>query len=255
MLKYFFVFFLIGTLFVQCRKDDAALPVKSDLKVNFVATYDNKPFVFNRVEGYEFGSFIQFSKLDFFISDLQLVAADSNQLLKEIGFLDFSTISGDPLTAANGLTWTCKDIPFKNFTGIKVGIGVKPSINKTTPADYSSSDPLSNLELYWAGWKSYIFSRLEGKMDTVSDGRFATGISYHSGLDENYREITLPANIDWNQSNASKTLVINIDVKYLFKDGDSWLNIREITEAHGPSDKVTIKKMVDNYNNAFSVKF
>ena len=92
-------------------------------------------------------------------------------------------------------------------------------------------------------------------MDTTATGKFSTGISYHTGLNENYREIILPANIQWDNANKTKVVTIAIDVKSIFRDGDSWINIREITEAHGPSDRETITKMVNNYQNAFKATF
>ena len=253
-LSYFSLLFMIIFL-AGCRKDDdPILPKQKDLKVQFVAEYDGKPLIFNSLLNYEFNTYLKLSRLDYFISDLALMSSKDTILLRDIGYLDFTKTNRDEATAANGVVWTIKDVPVGDYNALRMGIGVNPKLNATKPADYPSTHPLSNLELYWAGWNSYIFSRMEGKIDTLSTGLFATGFTYHTGMNNVYREVNLQSAMKIDPTVENNTITIHLDVKKLFSSPEGWLDILEIQEAHGPGDMATVLKIVNNYATAFSIK-
>lgn len=247
-----FVFLLLTVLiFSQCGKDDE--PTTGDVKLSFRATFENNPLVFNTIYQYLPERFIQFSKFDMFISNITLTGGPKGDTtLVDITHLDFDLVSKDANSAKAGLYLDLKKVPVGNYTGISMGIGVRPDINATKPTNYTSDNPLSNPELYWAGWNSYIFSRMEGKLDSVSTGLYATGMSYHTGLNDYYRVVNLSAPLKVAGGN-SNDINVNINIKEIFKSGDTYLDILKITEAHGPSDRKTIEKIVDNYSHAITV--
>jgi hypothetical protein len=250
-MKQLFLVVFAALLFTQCDKEKK--PTTGDVKINFTSSFDQDPLVFNKVYEYLPQRFIQYTKFDMFLSSITLTGGPKGDtVLADISYLNFDPVSNDANSAKAGLVMEVKNVPVGDYTGMSLGVGVRPDINATNPTNYTSDNPLSQPELYWAGWKSYIFSRMEGKMDSVTTGLYATGMSYHTGLNDFYRVVNLTSPIKVT-GGTSNTIKININIRDIFKSDDTYLDIMKITEAHGPSDKKTIEKIVNNYSHAIKI--
>ena len=104
-----------------------------------------------------------------------------------------------------------------------MGYGVKPSENAKKPQDFPAGHPFNKELEYWAGWKSYIFNKIEGQGDGNNDGQPDIFLIYHCGSDKVYREYAFDKNITVDGS--GKATVI-FDLKKLFNADNQWLDMR-----------------------------
>lgn len=199
MYKYFVLAILAVAVFSSCKKDP--IPAgKGSLALHFYAYTGDDLLVMNQLLDYN-GKAMRFSRFNFFISDITLIGADGDTKILDIAGMDFTGIN-DATDAAAGNVITIADIVEGDYTALKLGIGVSPELNAKKPTDFDSDHPLSKAGDYWDGWESYIFSKIEGLMDTDGNGSFERGIAYHTGSDEVYRikTLTLPIEIKANQT-------------------------------------------------------
>ena len=118
------------------------------------------------------------------------------------------------------------------------------------PSDFSSSSPLSKTGYYWDAWQSYIFSKTEGRLDTVGNGLPELGFALHVGSDALYRVLQAPIPLTIEDG---KSLNVDVIVDYrLLLQG---IDIKSNPQNHSPSDVTNITALVNNMANAFSLAF
>ena len=181
----FFVFFVILLLPMSCSEDRES----SKVDMNFSLTYNGQPLVAFEELDYEEGYKVFFTKYSLFLSEIYLHQGTDQYLLSDVEFIDLLTGINDLTQASRGITISYSDVPVGIFDAISFNIGVPPDLNQTKPADYNPSNPLSNNAEYWEGWSSYIFHKIEGKMDTDGDDDPETGIALHIGSDQAFRNV------------------------------------------------------------------
>lgn len=256
-----FSLFLLSFVFLaifSCKKDDD-IDVKEattkDLNVKFVCNFDDNPLVMGEEVVYDSKTKVKLRTVDFFVSDLTLLGATKDTVIQEIGYVDFTTSNLSVTGAAAGLTNIFKNIPVGNYRGIKLGMGVKADLNAKDPSEFSKSNPLSNAALYWAGWKSFIFSRFEGKYDVDNAGKFTDGFTYHSGRDKYYIEVEINEPFTVSASSDNNEVVIQFDVKNLFLDDNSnYLDIAKFFEVHGSDENGVLEMFKNNFKYALSIR-
>jgi hypothetical protein len=215
-----------------CKKE----PTQA-LQVTFKALYDAAPLVTNKYYNYAAESTIQISKFTTYLSDIQLVAENNEVVtLSEIEFLDF-TPSFRTNDNAIDVTLTF-NVPAQQYKSLKIGYGVKKDLNAKRPSDFSQSHPLFKEIEYWAGWRSYIFNKIEGSGKSTStllnDDIF---LVYHCGSDKTYREYSF--DVELNLSNSGGNLTVAMDLKKLFYQNNEWFDLSN------PDNQITSNEAAD----------
>ncbi len=216
--------------FFSCQDDDNA-DSPGRLQINFAASYDNLPLVMNQVVDYD-GSAMRINVSEFYVSEIQLSQGSQTVELGETEYVSFTGASGN---AVSSLTFD--DVPVGAYDQLKFYIGVPADLNQMKPEDFTSDQALSNSSTYWAGWESYIFSKLEGKLDTLGLGNTELTYIYHSGKDELYTEVIIPLGSALNiASGALNQLDLKVEHKTLFESGADYLDIKAKPTAHNAND-------------------
>lgn len=244
--------------FTSCDDDATIIPIEPtitsvDANVTFSANYGGTPFVIGETYIYEDGTPLFFTRLNFFISDIALVVADGSEVnVSDIELVDFTTNNINLASANEGYLLDFTGVTKGEYTGMKFGIGVSETLNATSPSDYSSMHPLGGSGDYWAAWESYIFTKIEGKVDVNFDGTYTGGIVYHTGGGEYYNEIEFDVPITIDDDNTALPM-IDIDVrKLLVRSENDYLDIINNNAVH--TDGVLMQYVVQNYLQAIEIQ-
>jgi hypothetical protein len=242
--KAVFAFLTLLIFSVSCHKDATS----GNLNVSYEATYGGAHL--NSDTNYDYGGFpIQFSRFDIFLSDVTLFNESKSVVLTESAYLLFTN---DQSNVTLTPTSTYGNIPFGDYTGIKIGYGVKASNNGKLPTNFPSGSPLANGDEYWATWNSFIFSKIEGQADVNNDHTFETFLAYHCGSNAvyKYETITAPIHIA-----SGSSLKIAFDLKKLLTQSDGSLyniSANPVTSNNVDSIRVALDIM-QNFGKATSV--
>lgn len=242
-----------GTLFMaSCggTKDPLVGPT-SDLTLTFKAQYDGQPL--EKYKNYPYDTYqVNFNRFNAFFSDITLLNGTEELHLSDVEWVDF-TPDLAPGNLAVEVPITLKNIPDGNYTGIRIGYGVRPDLNALQPKDFPAGSPLSRETEYWLGWKSYIFNKVEGKADTDNSGAFGTSLVFHCGSDAVYRTYTFNTPITISQGAALSAV---LDLKKLFTINGSWFDLsvpdNQIT-SNDVGNVITATILMDNFGNATTV--
>lgn len=271
-MKKLILFSAIGLLFLNgCKKDNPPMQAVTTLDLNFKATYGDETFVTYKEFNYPDGRKIQFNNFNFFVSDIALMSEDAGGNLQEteledIAFLELNYTESQLSEAIAGETLNLVDIPTGDYTGIKIGFGVKADLNRSKPAEYGAGHPLT--KNYWDGWSSYIFSQLEGAADMDNNGEIVIGgsdtesFTYHSGTDEVYVDFTFNQAITLSNDTDDK-ITISVDVKDLLKNSspewdtnaDGYLDIQTFRGTHSAGAEIAIARAImSNFVTATTIE-
>ncbi|MEI6411046.1 MAG: MbnP family protein [Bacteroidota bacterium] len=205
---------LFVTLLSACKNNDVSDPVTptADFNISFDAQYDGSRLV--KYQKLVYNNYpLELTRFALFLSDVTLLKSNGEQVLTESAYLNFT-----PDTAVSDvsaiLKYTFKNVPEGDYTGIKIGYGVKPSDNAKNPADFPPTSPLYNEIEYWLGWKSYIFCKIEGEGDKDSNGQFDHFLVYHCGGSGVYKTFTFNQPIHVHAGDPG--LKVSFDLKKLF---------------------------------------
>lgn len=244
MQKLFFLIILAS--FLSCDDDKETSTLNVELKL----TYDGTPLTMFTNYTYPTGEVFYFSRFSFFTSDVKLKSSNGNYIdILDVKYNDLTNSHTSPKASYN---FNIDNIKNGEYTGIKFGIGVPPAANAKSPADYGSDHPLSNQSEYWGGWLSYIFTRTEGNIDFDDNGIPETGFALHTGADNAYRTVELPANITITPDKTAK-ITIEIDLKKEFGFNPVY-EIRQNPQIHSLSQQPQVIELIDNLVEGFSIK-
>lgn len=248
MIKLIQVFCFLFLL-LSCKSDDekpSAGP--STLDVVFLLEYDGEPVT--AIQSYDyFGQDICFDKFKFFYSDLKI----GDQVLSDIGFVEMSDDLMNDSTSIAGTTLSFTDIPSGEYTGIQFGLGVSSDLNSTTPADYTAVDPLGNATEHWQAWGSYIFSKIEGKIDADGNGLCEKGFTYHNGADDVYKMVDLSKSITLSP-NTSARIEVKVNLKSALYPNNNPIDIANVQGAHNPGDLTFMIALSQSLSESFGIK-
>jgi hypothetical protein len=214
---FFSVLALTILLFVSCK--DKTEPTGINFDITFQANYDGVQM--ERYKNYFFGNFpIHFESYRLYLSDISLIKEDGSAVvISEAEYLDFTPDGTSDLSATPKITF--KNVPEDQYSGIRLGFGVKPNLNSKDPSDFPPGHPLSKELDYWSGWQSYIFMVLDGKADPDGDGNKNLGFSYHCGSDPVYMVYTFNEHIHVAADHPG--IGIAFDIRQLLTNPDSTL--------------------------------
>ena len=238
---------LVGGLLLvavaACKSDDEK---EGSLTIRFKALYDGQPLQTFQAVPFVGGQRVDFSTLTALISDLKLDHSSGEEFLDEVELVDMSF---DVLQdAEEGYVMQFTGLPARAYDGIQFWVGLPPELNHKKPADFPSSHPLSNTGYYWVAWDSYIFSKTEGRVDTLGTGPLNLNFAYHTGSDDLLLGLQGPIPIVIEEGGHEE---LNIFIDY--KDLLAGIDIKSNPQNHNPQDSVQIGRIVTNLQTAVTL--
>ena len=240
----------------SCKKHDHS--PKGSLSITFKAVYDNDPLlVFNDYLTPD-GDKLQFHVFNFYLSDIEIVKDNDEVVrLKDVGFIDFNG-NTDLTKAAAGTKINLNDIGIGSYKAIRFGIGIEPGKNAKEPGDFPTDPYLGDPGNYWTAWNSYIFSRLEGRSDTLPNAAGGdVSYLYHTGVDGMYQTRSFTKTFEIS-SNSNSELIFNINAKDIFYKSGAEINIPNANVSHsgavGTPAYDLARQTIINIANAISIQ-
>jgi hypothetical protein len=220
------------------------------LTLHFIPKYGDNTLVMQEKVTTNYGYGITFQRVAFFTK-----VEDGNATEKangnEVSWVDFSNLTSKA-AAEKGAT-VAFDLNTGTYNNLNLTVGVPSSLNKKIPSDFKSTNSLSEEGQYWDSWKSYIFTKTEGKIDTSNIASDAFNFSYHTGTDEMFRTVSLPKSFTIDKD-KNTDITIELDVKELLDGKSGTVNPFKDQNAHSLSNKAVALKISDNYKTALKIK-
>lgn len=220
---------------------------ETNLELQFALNYDDEPLVAFDQLSYPLGYEVFFTKYSLFLSDITLHKGQETILLSEVEFIDLLTGVTDEVSARNGQKRIYSDVPTGTFDAISFNIGVPSAINATSPAEYNNDHPLSNNGEYWVGWSSYIFHKIEGKMDTDGDNTPDASIALHIGSDQAFRQARINMPLEFDEE--SESVRIEFDLAHILNLNQGFYDFIETPQIHHLGVLPQALPIVDNIIN------
>ncbi len=243
----FSILILIVASLMSCGDD----PEFSNVDLNFTLSYEDAPLVAFDELDYALDYKVFFTKYSLYLSDITLKSSEGDHMLSTVEFLDLLTGVASQTDAEAGKTLSFSDVPVRNYDALTFNIGVPSEVNTTEPASYDVSSPLSNNGEYWVGWSSYIFHKIEGKMDTAGDGSFEDGLALHIGSDDAFRSVSINTNININEE--KETIKIDFDLSDILNLDGSYFDFRETPQVHSLGVLPKVLPILDNTSQGITI--
>jgi hypothetical protein len=239
----YFLTLLFLLSFFGCEKDKE----KVNFTITFRALYDGQPL--ERYKTYPYGNrTINFSRFSTYLSNIEAVNSDGAEEVSEIEYVEFTND-----TVKQSVIKRTFSAPAGDYSALRMGFGVAPGLNKKRPSDFDTKHPLYLENEYWIGWKSYIFTKIEGNYDANGDGTPETALTYHCGDDQVFFTADILSNFTVD---ANGNITVDFDLKKAFTFEGQLLDL-EVTAnrntSHSASNLTLGKKMIQNLDEATSV--
>ena len=102
---------------------------------------------------------------------------------------------------------------------------------------------------YWDSWQSYIFAKLEGKIDKDGDGVFETGITLHTGGNEAFTPLKYTKSFPIKDATTTK-VAFELNVNELIKN----IDLTTVNSTHQVGSSAVMKVMMGNFPTALTIK-
>ena len=198
----------LSIFFSSCSKSDV-----SELAFNVKLEYNGEPLVFFEPVDYGDGREFEFTRFSLYVSDLSLIKDDVAVEVMDVDYWDLTSSHADIASATAGFNYNLDLDEAMSYDAVQFNIGLNSEQNASTPQDHNSSSALSLTGEYWANWNSYVFVKIEGRMDLDNDG-ISDGIALHLGSDEALRQVEL------QQLDSPETIGLKIDLAQVFEGFD-----------------------------------
>lgn len=240
----------IVVLFAGCD-DNNNVVQKDNFMLTFKVSYDGQPIEKAKVLPYGDKS-ISFDKFNTFLSDITLLKGTEEVKLSDIEWVDCTPDAAVDNKAVDvSFQYT---VPDGDYTGLKLGYGVRADLNAKKPSDFPVGHPLYLENEYWVGWNSYIFTKIQGKYDMDGNGATETILFYHCGADTVYNTATFARTI---RVSGDAALTVEFDLKKLFTFDGQLLDLNDpLNQAtsHSASNIALGLKMMNNMKNATTLE-
>lgn len=193
------------------KKEDEKTETAMTMKIDF--RYGSQTLVYGQEYTYDTDKKIKIELIKFYVSRpaLKNAAGDWVPFDTEYFLVDLE----HPVLDAG-------KFPQDTYTGLKFGVGVDNSRNtqtdpKAIPAtDYPTDHPLNAAADMWWSWATgYIFLKFEGRIDANNNGSYIDSedktVSYHPGVSDLYRAITLDKSITVGSEASQMTLQMDLE--------------------------------------------
>ena len=221
------------------------------------ASYDGQPFILGDSYAYRSGQRILFNRIQFYLTNLKLNDGTKDTKVSDAIYVNLQPSHTAAPTGTGMYMLKLANITAGTYTKMTFGVGVSSDFNNKKPSDFPASSALSNDGEYWTGWSSYIFKKIEGRMDTIgNNARFDLAFAYHTGMNDFYRPVSVvfatPLVV---KAGATTDLpVLNIDLKKIFINGSDTIDIKALPTADSPNDHNHYPYLVsvtDNFKKLF----
>ena len=241
-------------LLTNCNKDNKEK--FAPLKIKYSFNYGKADFQLNSPNNYEVPQKIVFSELSFYVTNIKLYTANNEMV-------DLSD-SPQLFTPDNNWETSIPKIPLGTYTKIELGFGVPENINTQNgkdaiiATDYPHNSPLNPAtNMYWNWANGYIFSKIEGKIDTDGNGSFTDTqdlmFSYHPGNDDLYRTVTLIGNFELKDMD-NNVLTLGLDILQLIAAADFHTTPFAHPVSNSGVEFEACKNLVNQWQSATSIK-
>lgn len=252
--KFILLALAITAIFGACKPDDEDMPCPSPdpttgkVHLELVVHWNGDTLDINDEFTHPLGWRLRFSDIRVYLGDINLTNSSTIESVDRVayfGLFDFPTeIRSHEYNVAPGL-----------YDNIEFGIGV--------PADLNAIDPGNQAPEYqndltagthW-GMINYRFAMVDGFFDStgVAGTPIATTMSYHSGKDAYYRDLSINLNVPV-ALDSTTNLYVDWDLsKTFYSATDTIMVPRERFLHGGPSSDPLNEKFSDNTQQAFTV--
>jgi hypothetical protein len=252
--RFFIGFILITTIF-SCSKDEA-IPESLDpggiLEIRFHPTMNGAPFVANSLFTGPNNQRMLIENFKFYFSGLYLRSDTDSVLINDVSFVD--------LIASN------KTLKFRvrpgTYNALRYAVGLTPEQNGTNNPNFDEAQfpvghPLSIYNgMYWTWATGYIFSKIEGKIDTSASQNQTPTFTwfYHSGLDTLYSPGRI-SNLSLElKDRETTTLDLAIEVNEVFRQPGDTIDIQTDYFTHTTDNLDLAGKVIRNISKSIKRK-
>ena len=236
-----FLLFLCLSVVTSCeQRDDDDQQALGSVELNFKSVYGDAPLVMYADEyDYQEGMKIKLQLFQFFISNIRLIDEDGKESkeLLDVALVSFEDIQ-NTVAASEGIAVSLDGIPAGNYQGIRMGIGVKESLNGTSPSDYQAGHPLSGH--YWSAASSYVFTKIEGNADLEGDGVFSEKLTFHVGGNGRYRDVDFMRPITIGSDPAALEFSVDLEQVLVDEEESLFVDFREVTQIHNGTAETAV---------------
>lgn len=254
MRRLFFLFpiVVLSLFFSACDGDDEVQG--GILELTFKANYGDSPLVMlDETYTYPDGTPIKFQLINYYVSDITLVAPQENKetTVSEVELISYADFY-DQNTAENGIQFVYDDLAPGTYEELQLGLGLTPELNGTQPSNYQAGHPLT--ENFWSWARGYVFAKIEAKADLNGDGTFDDNITYHIGANELFSNMTVQQPIVIQKDNPVQ-LIFELDLEQVLQRDGNYLdlNVESNTVDH-TNDEAIYGWLWENLTNSLTVK-
>ncbi len=234
-----FIALILGfsSILTSCKKDelpDPILPTQPAneigmFKIEFEHLFNSANFTLNTAYTTSEGEEVTFTKLNYYISNIQLSKTDGTTWSEPESY--HLVKLSDPISTLI----TINDVPKGQYNGMTFMIGVDSTRN-VSGAQTGALDPAN--EMFWSWNNGYIFVKSEGTSPQSSSGNF----EYHLGGFKNANGSNAIQNLNYNfgsstldiQPNAAPQIHMMVAVNHFFSHNGSTLKVADMSTLHMP---------------------
>lgn len=245
--RYFWALLIALITIAGCKNDDEST---GTLVFEVKAMADGEKFVLNKEYTDILGNDYKIELLRMYFSNLTLLKDDGSEVLaNEVSYIKFennhSAAGGDGETII-------AEVPAGTYKGLRFALGVDSTLNHGDPNIWPQGHPLSIFNnAHWSWNSGYIFTKVEGRVDTAGNGNFDKTFLYHTGTDTLYREVDF-SNASFSVAPGGKfTFGVNLDVQRLFYSDSDTISTPNENITHTSNNFTLAKKLMDNSSKAF----
>jgi hypothetical protein len=254
MLNRLIVLVILGiSLFTSCKKDEQIVEPDPEVttgtvEIRFNPTVNGSTFQMNQEFIGPNNLKMRYEAFKFYLSQIQLSNGSSILGTKDVALIDFSLSNNSFTFEANeGI-----------INQIHFGVGLTKELNGTnnpnfTPSIYPIDNPLSIYKgMYWTWASGYIFSLIEGRIDTSAAQNQNPDYSffYHAGLDTLYSSYSIAGFNAQIVKGQKTTIDLKIELNDVLRNDTDTINMRQNYFTHTSDNFDLAKEVITNLGNA-----
>ena len=229
--------------------------IGGDLSLDFNINYEGEAL--KLFENYEYpsGETIYFTRLSFYLSDLNLNNAQGSEQLKEVDFVNMTSFLENPPAGSSLYSYIVTNVKIGSYDNLGFNIGLDNALNENNdPSGFPTSHPLGFTAEHWPGWDSYVFFKLEGKIDFDNDGTFDKDVALHIGGTDAAREVMKEESIVISDQGMTN-LTFDLDVSEIFvsENGEIY-DIEANPSIHNLDQMEQVIFLADNLSKAINLQ-
>ena len=228
----------------SCEYDE----LNGDVAIQFHAMLGNEEIAVNQVvttsEGYQ----IRIGTFKFYVSDVRLSNANSEQIINSVGIVDFKP--DNLVDQVSGV------VNPDTYTTLTFDLGLSPDQNGGDPAQFGPGEPLGiDFGMFWDWSAKYLFVKFDGQSDTTgTNSQFNHNFVYHCGRDDFREKVTLTPSTEMMVTGEGVSQFdVFVDVERFFAQADNPVDIKTENSTHTMNNVPLAQKFHRNVARSFSM--